>query len=186
MQSWYEKTPDKFKFSVKAPKTITHIKRLEDCKEEIERFYSVIREGLKEKLASVLFQLPPSFSYSLERLEAIITAVNRDFNNVIEFRHESWWKQEVLEILSDNKIVFCNVNYPNLPTSVIKTTQIGYVRIHGNPKLFYSEYTHEDIEALYKNVKSQNFETAYIYFNNTASTAGITNALQAKKMNQEL
>lgn len=186
LQSWYEKTPHTFKFSIKAPKTITHIKRFADCNEEIEKFYSVIREGLKEKIACVLFQLPPSFTYSSERLKAIVTSVNPNFNNVVEFRHESWWRQDVIENLSENNVIFCTVNYPKLPTSVIKTTKTGYVRMHGNPKLFYSEYTPEDIEALYKDIKAQNFESSFIYFNNTASTAGIINALQAKKINSKL
>lgn len=185
LESWYDKTPDGFIFSIKIPKTITHIKRMEDCKEEMEKFYEVAREGLKDKLGCVLFQLPPSFSYSPERLEAVIVATNPEFNNVVEFRHESWWSQDVMETLSDNNITFCSVNYPKLPTAVIKTTQTGYVRMHGNPKLFYSEYTEEQIRGLCDEVKSQNFKQAYIYFNNTASTAGIINAVQAKKLDEE-
>ncbi|MHA3789094.1 DUF72 domain-containing protein [Flavobacterium hauense] len=183
LESWYDKTPDDFVFSIKVPKTITHIKRMEDCKEEIEKFYNVTRDGLKDKLGCVLFQLPPSFTYSPERLETVIMAANSEFNNVVEFRHESWWIEDVIKILSANNIAFCSVNYPKLPTNVIKTTQTGYVRMHGNPKLFYSEYTRKQIENLYNEVKGQNFRQAYIYFNNTASTAGIINALEAKKMN---
>lgn len=186
LQSWYEKTPKGFMFSIKVPKTITHIKRMEDCNEEIEKFYSVSREGLKDKLACVLFQLPPSFSYSSERLEAVIKATDPEFTNIVEFRHESWWREDVMERLSDNNITFCSVNYPKLPSSVVKTTQTGYLRIHGKPRLFYSEYTQEQIEILYTAIKNQNFSSAFIYFNNTASTAGIINALQAKKLNGEL
>lgn len=186
LESWYDKAPDDFIFSIKVPKTITHIKRMEDCKEEIEKFYDIAREGLKDKLGCVLFQLPPSFSYSPERLEAVIVAANPEFTNVVEFRHESWWRQDVMGTLGNNNITFCSVNYPKLPTAVIKTTQTGYVRLHGNPKLFYSEYTKEQIEILYDEVKSQSFKQAYMYFNNTASTAGIINALQAKKMDNDL
>jgi uncharacterized protein YecE (DUF72 family) len=183
LQSWYEKTPEGFKFSIKVPKTITHIKRLTDCREEIQKFYSISSEGLKDKLACVLFQLPPSFSYSPERLEAVIAAINPDFNNVVEFRNESWWRQDVMEILGNNNISFCTVNYPKLPAAVIKTTQTGYVRMHGNPKLFYSEYTKRQIESLYNEIQKQNFKEVYLYFNNTASAAGIINALQAKELN---
>lgn len=186
LHSWYEKTPDKFQFSVKIPKTITHIKKLVGCSYEVEKFYNVISEGLKEKLACVLFQFPPSFSYSPERLEAIINTVNPKFNNVIEFRHETWWRQDAIDILSANNIIFCSVNYPTLPTTIIKTSETGYVRMHGNPKLFYSEYPPETIESLYKAVQNQNFKFAYIYFNNTASTGGIINALQAKDMQNKL
>lgn len=185
LESWYDKTPDDFVFSIKVPKTITHIKRIENCKEEIDKFYNVAQQGLKDKLGCVLFQLPPSFSYATERLENIIINLNPKFTNIVEFRHESWWKQEVMEKLSDNNITFCNVNYPKLPSSVVKTTENGYVRMHGNPRLFYSEYTKEQIKALYSEVKNLNFKKAYVYFNNTASTAGIINALQAKKINNE-
>ncbi|PZR22626.1 MAG: DUF72 domain-containing protein [Flavobacterium psychrophilum] len=185
LQAWYEKSPEGFTFSIKVPKAITHIKRLAGCKEEIEKFYNVAAEGLKDKLGCVLFQLPPSFSYSTERLEAVIGAVNPIFNNVVEFRHESRWKEDVIERLSNNNITFCSVNFPKLPTSVMKTTQTAYVRMHGNPRLFYSEYTQQQIKGLCNEVFSQNFKHIYIYFNNTASTAGIINALQAKKINDE-
>lgn len=185
LENWYGRTPDGFIFSVKVPKTITHIKRLENCEEEIAKFYGVIREGLKEKLGCVLFQLPPSFRYSAERLALIVTALDTGFTNVVEFRNESWWRQDVIEALSTSNITFCSVSYPKLPDTVIKTTDIGYVRMHGNPKLFYSEYTPERIGELIDSITEQNFTQAYIYFNNTASTAGIINALQAKKIVSE-
>lgn len=183
LESWYDKAPDGFIFSIKVPKTITHIKRLKDCRDEIEKFYDVALKGLKDKLGGVLFQLPPSFSYSPERLGLVIAACNPEFTNVVEFRHESWWRQDVMETLRNNNITFCSVNYPKLPTDIIKTTLTGYVRMHGNPKLFYSEYTKEQIEVLYTGTKSQHFDQAFIYFNNTASTAGIINALQALELN---
>ncbi|MCO6149436.1 DUF72 domain-containing protein [Flavobacterium sp. NRK1] len=144
------------------------------------------REGLKDKLGCVLFQLPPNFSFSPERLEAVIAGCNPEFKNVIEFRNESWWRQDVTERLAENNIGFCSVNYPKLPTEIIKTTPTGYMRMHGNPRLFYSEYSKEQIEGLYNAMIRQNFDQAYIYFNNTASTAGIINALQARKINDEL
>jgi uncharacterized protein YecE (DUF72 family) len=185
LENWYEKAPVGFIFSIKIPKTITHIKRLEDCTDEIEKFYELVREGLKDKLGCVLFQLPPSFTYSPQRLEAILSAVNPEFTNVIEFRNESWWREDVMEILDSNNISFCSVSYPKLPTAIVKTTLTGYVRLHGNPKLFYSEYTEEQIASLYNEAKGKNFKEVYIYFNNTASAAGIINALQAKRLNEK-
>lgn len=181
LASWYDKAPEGFQFSIKAPKIITHIRRMENCSNELEKFYTISRQGLKDKLACVLFQLPPSFGYSPEKLESILSALDPGFNNVVEFRNESWWRQDVIDALSMSNISFCSVNYPKLPESVIKSADIGYVRMHGNPKLFYSEYTPEQIRELYESVEGQNFKQAFIYFNNTATTAGIINALQAKK-----
>ncbi|PRD47950.1 DUF72 domain-containing protein [Sphingobacterium haloxyli] len=180
--SWHEKVPDNFKFSLKAPRIITHIRRLKQCAEEIQDFYRVSKEGLKHKLACILWQLPPSFSYREERLQSILRVMDPAFKNVIEFRHESWWREDVIKTLSENNITFCNVNYPKLPTSIQQTTPIGYIRMHGNPELFYSEYTEDQVKTLYREVNAAGFKEAYIYFNNTASTAAIINALQLKKI----
>ena len=61
LKKWYDKTPHEFIFSIKVPKTITHTKKLIDSAQEIEDFYSVISEGLSDKLGCVLWQFPPSF-----------------------------------------------------------------------------------------------------------------------------
>ncbi len=178
--SWHDKVPDDFKFSIKVPKTITHIKRLEQCEKEIEEFYLISNEGFKDKLACILWQLPPGFSFSEDRLISVVRAMNPNFKNVVEFRHESWWRKDVITKLKENDITFCNVNYPQLPAALQQTTSTGYIRMHGNPKLFYSEYTKDEVEALYHEVNNAGFREVYIYFNNTASTAAIINAQQLK------
>ncbi len=183
--SWHDRVPGGFKFSIKVPKTITHIKKLERCGEEIEEFYRVSHEGFKDKLACVLWQLPPGFSFSGGRLRSVVNAVKPGFKNVVEFRHESWWREEVLATLRENDITFCNVNYPGLPVAIQRTTSTGYIRMHGNPELFYSEYTREEVAALYHEVSSAGFGEIYIYFNNTASSAAIINALQLKTISKQ-
>jgi uncharacterized protein YecE (DUF72 family) len=180
--SWHDKTGDDFTFSIKVPRIITHNKKLQQCDQEIEDFYNIIKEGFRNKLAGVLWQLPPGFSFSEERLASVIRVMNPHFKNVVEFRHESWWQQHVFTLLRENNITFCNVNYPKLPATLQQTTSTGYVRMHGNPKLFYSEYSKEDIEKLYDEIIHADFDEAYIYFNNTASTAGIINAVQFKAL----
>jgi uncharacterized protein YecE (DUF72 family) len=183
LHTWYKKTPEGFLFSAKAPKHITHLKKFVDCEQELNDFYSTCREGLADKLSCILFQLPPSFSYTQERLELVLKSMNPDYNNVIEFRNESWWKQEVYDALANNNITFCSVNYPKLPTAVIATNSIGYVRFHGNPRLFYSQYTPEELEHTVQDIlANQQLKEVYIYFNNTASTAAILNAQQLKQL----
>lgn len=182
LSNWYNKAPERFIFSIKAPKTITHIHKFENCSEEISKFYEVSREGLRDKLGCVLFQLPPSFSYSEERLVRIINSLDTKFKNVVEFRNASWWREDVFKVFKLHNIIFCSVNFPNLPTTILDCTKIGYVRLHGNPNLFYSEYSKNEIETIYNNIKDKGFSDIYIYFNNTASTAGIINALELKKI----
>ncbi len=183
--TWYDKAPENFLFSVKVPRIITHFKKLINAEAEIAQFYEVCKNGLKEKLACVLWQFPPSFDFSIDKLGLVIDAMNTGFKNVIEFRHKSWWNLEVTKALSQRGLIFCSVNFPNLPTDILQTSSIGYVRMHGNPELFYSQYTIEELETLFKNLTSPDFEELYVYFNNTASTAGIINAIQMTQIHDD-
>ncbi|NUY82106.1 DUF72 domain-containing protein [Flavobacterium sp. MAH-1] len=180
MKTWHQKSPDGFVYSVKAPKLITHLKRFTDCDEEIAQFYKVCHEGLGRKLGWILFQLPPSFAYDESKLDMIVDSLDKTFFNVVEFRHRSWWRDDVLEKLEQNNIGFCSPSYPNLPEDIVISNGTAYIRLHGKPKLFYSAYSREHLEFLLK--KCEDAKTVVIYFNNTASTAGIENALELKKM----
>jgi uncharacterized protein YecE (DUF72 family) len=128
--------------------------------------------------------LPPTLIYSKEKLEKIINQIDPAFNNVIEFRHESWWKKNVQTILKKHNISFCGVSFPKISfdDAVINTTTC-YYRFHGVPKLFYSEYDEAFIEKIYKQItQKKKVETAYIYFNNTASLAALHNAKYFQKL----
>lgn len=134
----------------------------------------------------MLFQLPPSFHYTPERLALIIASLDPDFSNVIEFRNASWWIEEVHQVFRQHKLIFCSVNYPKLPTDIIATDTTTYVRLHGNPRLFYSEYSEEELDDVVHQLSVHKFEQAFVYFNNTASTAGILNALAMTRNNHVL
>ena len=183
MENWYNKVPEDFCCSVKAPKEITHIKKFIGCKELLADFYDVCKNGLKEKLGYLLFQFPPSYNYEQDRLQLIIAALDSGFKNVIEFRHESWWIPEVWEELAKNNITFCSVSYLKLPTTIFTDAQIVYIRLHGTPSLFYSAYSSDELAVL-KEVISNTIkpEKVVVYFNNTARSAGIENALELKKL----
>jgi uncharacterized protein YecE (DUF72 family) len=178
LRGWYDKAPAQFSFSAKVPRSITHFKKFEDTESMINDFYGLLKEGLQEKLACVLFQLPPSLIYSKEKLEKIVNQVDPAFNNVIEFRHESWWKKNIQTILKKHNISFCGVSFPKISfDDAIINTPTCYYRFHGVPKLFYSEYDKTFIEKIHNQiVQNKKVERAYIYFNNTASLAALHNA----------
>ncbi|MGV3631008.1 MAG: DUF72 domain-containing protein [Bacteroidota bacterium] len=182
MQSWYAKVPEDFSFSVKVPKTITHLKKLNDCAELLDDFYSVCREGLQDKLACILFQFPPSMKYSDEMLEKVCASLKPGFRNVVEFRHESWWNEQVYKTLRENKISFCSISHPSLPDTIIATTETAYIRLHGTPRMFYSDYSEETLDKLLQSIRQQpEIRESFIYFNNTAAEAGILNALSVEE-----
>lgn len=185
MENWFKKTPDHFLFSVKAPREITHYKKFIDCEALLKDFYTICKSGLKHKLGPVLFQLPPSYQYSQQKLLFIISQLDLDFDNVIEFRHQSWWIPEVWEELNKNNITFCSVSHPQLPETIFTTFPLIYIRLHGRTKMFYSEYSMEELNTINDIILQNKAKSSFIYFNNTAGTAGILNALEMKKINSE-
>lgn len=179
LESWYDRSPEEFIFAVKAPRGITHYKQFHGTDELISRFYGVIREGLREKLGCVLFQLPPRTSYTPDRLDRIINSLDPAFNNVLEFRHPSWWTNEVYEILSEHKIAFSGMSHPLLPTDIIQNSAVLYYRFHGVPELYKSQYDTQVLERFVNEIiKVAKVREAYIYFNNDIGGSAITNARQ--------
>ena len=183
MQNWYKKSPGGFTFSVKAPKFITHINKFNNCRSQINDFYVACKDGLQEKLGCLLFQLPPSLQYSKEKLEQIIASLYQGFKNVVEFRHPTWWREDVFDLLKKAEIIFCIVSHPTMPPTLVTNLPTSYIRLHGTPQMFYSNYPTDYLKDLYELLlTSGNTKEAYIYFNNTAGNAGILNAQEMKRL----
>jgi uncharacterized protein YecE (DUF72 family) len=168
-------TPEHFKFSVKVNRYITHVLKLKDSKQQISDFINLVQDGLSDKLACILFQMPPSFHYSEESLERILEVIPREMRNVIEFRHISWWNADVEKALSTAHLTFCNVDFPGLDTHFIFTSPMAYLRMHGNPELFKSSYNSEKLEEISKKITAHS-KPGFIYFNNTYYDAAVKNA----------
>lgn len=173
-------TPDDFVFTVKANKVITHTRRMKNVKDQVAEFTDIVVNGLEEKLANILYQLPPSYSYSQESIDDIITHLGDTKGTVVEFRHASWWREEVYKLLDQNNIHFCSVSYPGLPDDNIVTAGMFYKRMHGVPELFKSSYSNKEIEQLAMDIPEQ--DNSFIYFNNTMFEAGYSNAMALKNL----
>jgi len=177
LQSWYNKAPEDFVFSAKVPRWITHYRRFEETERMIGDFYGLLKEGMKEKMGAVLFQLPGQFAYSIEKLHKIIGQLDYSFTNVIEFRNEGWWRKDVMQLLKKNNVGFCGVSFPKLPDDAVINTLMPYYRFHGVPKLFYSQYSKAFVKKIYEQLAAKKSTTTiYVYFNNTATQAAINNA----------
>lgn len=177
IQNWYERTSEEFRFFIKIPKKITHELKLENTAGEVKMFCDYIAEGLHEKFAGFLFQLPPSFHYNSENLQKVLDALDPNYLNAIEFRHKSWWNGEVLKLFAEREIIFVGVSIPkDISSEVIVTnSNFAYYRLHGAPVMFKSEYSEAILENLAKEINSANREV-YVFFNNTWGTAALKNA----------
>ena len=184
LRKFYEQTAVNFQFALKAPRLITHFKKMKDCEAQFTDLYNASINGLKEKLGPILFQFPPSFNYTLENLEAILKNLNPEFMNVVEFRNVSWFTDDVKKLLSKAGIIMSGLSHPILKENqaIIKTTPTIYYRFHGIEKLFYSAYAEVALENFYTEAMRANAEEIFVYFNNTASLAAIENALFLKKI----
>lgn len=185
LRRWYEESPEGFLFSLKAPRTFSHLKRFHTDRNEIRAFFDLVSTGLKEKLGCILFQMPPSYSFTPERLQIICDQLGHSLlHPVIEFRHESWWRQETFDVLQQHKIIFCGQSYPgDLPDTAVVNNKIIYYRFHGKPVLYRSAYQAEDLQLILDEIGTGH-HCAFIYFNNTWGGAAIKNGQQMQELIQ--
>jgi uncharacterized protein YecE (DUF72 family) len=176
-QKWYDASPYGFVFSVKVSRFITHIKRLQDCEDEVNKFMSRATL-LKEKLGPILYQLPPGLHRDDERLNAFLTVLPRGLKHVIEFRHESWFNEDVFQILRRYHTGFCVFDMPKLTSPLIATSDFAYIRFHGSGSLYSSCYSDEEIDDWARKITrlAKDMKAFYIYFNNDVQGFALKNA----------
>jgi len=183
LQNWYRKSPAGFSFAVKAPRQITHQRLFNNTGELLKDFYRTIREGLREKLQGVLFQFHSSVAYSEAFLMRVLDQLDVSLLNILEFRHESWWNQQVYDMLAAKGVVFCSISHPQLPDKVIVNRDVVYYRFHGVPELYYSPYAPGFLHKVIDAIKMAGaVKEALLYFNNTAQGAAVMNARYAQQL----
>jgi uncharacterized protein YecE (DUF72 family) len=125
---WGAATPADFVFSLKAPRRITHVARLAGVEDAV-RFLVETARGLGPKLGPLLFQLPPSFRKSTERLAGVLAALPPDLKVAFEFRHPSWFADDVYALLRGRDAALCIVDSEEGTTPDVATATWGYVRL---------------------------------------------------------
>ena len=182
LENWYNISPDNFSFTVKVPRLITHYKKFSDCARLIDDFYTLITKGLRKKLGPVLFQLPSKYVYTNERLERIVKSMYKEFQNVIEFRDKTWWCPAAINRLKKENIIFCGIDYPDLPNDPVITNKTVYYRFHGKPRLYYSAYKKNELNKIGDTIlANKKVREVYVFFNNTATAAALKNAIWLEK-----
>ena len=183
LQGWHRRSPADFKFTVKAPRLITHYRKFNNARREANDFYELVARGLSDKLGCVLFQLPPNLVYSESVLENILNTLDPAFANVLEFREESWWTEKVQQVLKQHGITFCGISYPGLPDQVMRSVPVVYYRFHGVPQLYASPYSIKTMSDIADNISAfRGVSDVYIYFNNDIHAEAIRNASEFRKM----
>src|SRR6267142_711757 len=129
IENWKEQVPENFRFSIKATQRITHIKRLKNCAEETKYLIDTAAL-LKERLGVVLFQLPPNSKKDAERLKDFLALLAREQRSAFEFRHESWFDDEIFDHLRAHNSALVTSDTDEKPLDqIISTSDWGYLRL---------------------------------------------------------
>jgi uncharacterized protein YecE (DUF72 family) len=129
---WAEATPPDFVFALKAPQRVTHFRRLAGVEDSM-RLLMEMAHGLGSKLGPLLFQVAPSFRKDTERLADTLGQVPTDVRVVFEFRHPSWFSDDVYALLGDRDAALCIVDSEEGTTADVATASWGYVRLRDRP-----------------------------------------------------
>jgi uncharacterized protein YecE (DUF72 family) len=174
LRGWLERTPPHFTFTLKANRQITHLKKLRNVKSEV-RYFTILAASLREKLGCLLFQLPPSITRDLGLLEDFLSTLSPEFKNVIEFRHESWYDEEVWERLRASRVTFCIASSGQVPASPVVTSPVAYFRFHGLTGGHRYNYTDEELGQWAETIQAAKAEECYVYFNNDYQAYAVAN-----------
>jgi len=158
VDNWRDQVPDDFRFSIKATQRITHIKRLKNCADETK--YLLDTAALLEaRLGVVLFQLPPNSKKDAERLKDFLDLLPGDQRAAFEFRHESWFDDEVFQLLQAKNCALVVSDTDEKPlTEIISTADWGYLRLRK------TNYESSDLVEWMKRVQDQKWKDAFIFF----------------------
>jgi uncharacterized protein YecE (DUF72 family) len=188
VMGWLKYSPSDFVFSAKLPKTITHDKVLslkKDVKADLEIFLDLMMPlQLGGKLACLLIQLPPKYSYNPKNLEAFFQILDSRFRYAVEFRNLTWLMAETrtFELLEKYQVAYTNVDEPLLPPEMHLTADFSYFRWHGHGENIWFDYRYskEELEPWVPKVEDTagKVKKVYGYFNNHYHGYAPENCLQ--------
>lgn len=128
LEGWAQQTPAVFRFTLKAPRRITHDRKLVDC-DELTQTFCATAAALGERLGALLFQLPPTLKKDLPRLDVFLGSLPPRAPAAFEFRHPSWFEEDVFGRLRERKMALCVADSERLATPLVITADYGYFRL---------------------------------------------------------
>ena len=165
----------RFIYTVKACELITHVKRFSGTKTLVKDF-AHIADLLGPRMGCFLFQLPPSYRYTPARLSGIVSQLDLRRRNVVEFRHKSWWNDDVHATFREAGIIFCSCSGPRLPDELVKTADDVYVRFHGTKRWYRHDYSKQELTVWADRIRNCGARRVWAYFNNDRECNAVRNA----------
>ncbi len=166
IESWAEQVPGDFRFVIKASRRITHFKRLRNSREEAEYLVETV-SGLGDRLGVILFQLPPNFKKDLERLDDFLDDLPTGLRAAFEFRHDSWYDEEVYALLRKHNLALCLAdNEGDEARDLVGTADYGYLRLRR------PDYRKPELAGWLDRIEAQKWKETYVFFKHEDGAAG--------------
>jgi uncharacterized protein YecE (DUF72 family) len=175
LAAWRAEVPPGFVFALKAPQRVTHVKRLRGVEDALAAFYRASAE-LGPTLGPVLYQLPPSLKKDVPRLEEFLAALPGGGRSTFEFRHPSWFCDEVFTALSRSGAALCLAEDEKSASPRVATADFGYLRLRR------PEYAEADLRAWAERILAQAWREALVYFKHEDEARGPAFALAMREV----
>lgn len=181
---WRQETPGSFTFAIKGSRFITHVKRLADSEDAVHRFFDAAL-NLQDKLKVVLWQFPPGFQASADRLHEFLRLLRQyPVRQTFEFRHHSWMSPETVELCREHGASICMADWPEFLMDTPQTSDFVYMRRHGHDRSYTGNYSTDELAGDAARIKSFRDKgvDVFIYFNNDLGGYAPRNALELRQM----
>lgn len=161
---WAGQVPPEFRFVLKASRRITHINRLSDADDSLGYFLRTVN-CLGDRMGPTLFQCPPSLRRNMELLRDFLGRVPRTWRAAMEFRHQSWFDDQVYDALREHDVALVTVDEDEETTPLVSTAGWGYLRLRR------TEYGEEELRAWADRVRAQPWREAYVFLKHDEESA---------------
>jgi uncharacterized protein YecE (DUF72 family) len=166
LKAWADEVPSGFQFVIKSPQRITHFQRLRGAGESISYLLSVTKV-LEKRLGPLLFQLPGNFKKDVPRLREFLTLLPTGQRTAFEFRHQSWFDDDVLDALKERQAVLCIAEAEDeLDVPFVSTADWGYMRLR------LPEYSDAALKKWIKDAREQKWREAFVFFKHEDEAKG--------------
>jgi uncharacterized protein YecE (DUF72 family) len=176
LKTWATEVPADFMFALKSPQRITHFQRLKTAGTALSELVKV-SGALRNRLGPLLFQLPSNFKKDASRLREFLAKLRRRRRAAFEFRHASWFDDEVFELLHDRQAALCfSDEFDDLKVPSIVTAKWGYLRLRR------TTYGDKSLKDWVKRVRKQEWNDAFVFFKHEDEATGPTLATRFVKL----
>ena len=158
IQSWAAQVPESFTFAIKASQRITHFARLKPDAASALEYLLKTTSTLGARLGPILFQLPPNMKKDVDRLRGFLAMLPADRRFTMEFRHESWFDDDVYNALRERDVPMCVIDQPDFSSPFVRTASWGYLRLHR------FDYDEAALSSWATRIGDESWSDAYVVF----------------------